>query len=100
MPAGRVDHAEFALWSPGSVVNEGTNLLDDSLTQLILVWNDLGNVEKRVILRIATRLRWGQDAYGVFGDKDKDKNWYREIQEEAMDASVYVAAMCELARVN
>lgn len=68
--------------------------------QLSMVWSELGATERTVLVRIALRLKMGQDAYGQFGDKDRGRDFYREIQEEAMDASVYVAALMELARVS
>jgi hypothetical protein len=67
-------------------------------SDLLKVWNKLGDVEKRVLLRIAGRLAMGQEAFGPFGEKDRSRDFMREIQEEAMDQAVYAAAFMELNR--
>ncbi len=57
------------------------------------IWAKLGPREKRVVERFMTRLLWGQT---MFGELTKGKkNWRKETQEEALDASVYLCALME-----
>jgi len=60
---------------------------------LFIVFQDLGTREKRCLHRIAERLLGGQRLYGHLCPGKKD--WKREAKEEAMDLSIYLAALLE-----
>lgn len=65
--------------------------------------NDMANMEqymlylapreRRCLLNIASRLFIGQCTYGELSPGKKD--WKKEAKEEAMDMSVYLAALLE-----
>jgi len=60
---------------------------------MTLVFAALEEREKRVLLRIGTRLLEGQIAYGPLAPGKK--KWKKEAKEEAMDLSVYLSALLE-----
>jgi hypothetical protein len=61
--------------------------------RLMAVAELLGDRELKCLTRIARRLLAGQVAYGELSPGKK--NWKREAMEEAMDMSVYLAALLE-----
>ncbi len=68
------------------------DVLLDPLSIVLETWEKLGEVEKRVLSTLATRIYAGQRRYGKL-EYDK-KAWTWEATEEALDQSVYLA--CEL----
>ncbi len=68
-------------------------LMDEDKEILDLTWYKLGVREKRVVIRFVTRLLVGQNTFGYL--TSKKKNWRKEAQEEALDASVYLCAELE-----
>jgi len=60
---------------------------------VVALWARLGERERRVVKRFVERLYEGQKLYGTL-TKDK-KNWRKETQEEALDASGYLCAQLE-----
>lgn len=62
-----------------------------SLDQLLDFWEKLGERERKVTLTFMARLYAGQRKYGKLESAKKD--WAYEAIEEALDASVYLAAM-------
>lgn len=60
------------------------------------MWEKLGVMEREVLSTLALRLYAGQRKYGKLEENKKPWTW--ETAEEAMDASVYLAA--EMVRVT
>jgi hypothetical protein len=59
--------------------------------ELLLVVDELGPDERRVLVVLARRLLAGQKAYGRLDVATDTRNWRRERAEELADALVYTA---------
>ena len=67
--------------------------MDDDWDNLMETAGLLEDRELRCLTRIAARLVAGQTMYGPLSPGKK--NWKKEAKEEAMDLSVYLAALLE-----
>lgn len=65
----------------------------NDVVEAMELWMDLGERERRVLLRIGRRLYMGQEQYGYL-EKDK-KDWTKEASEEAFDMAIYLSALLE-----
>jgi hypothetical protein len=63
---------------------------EGNLAKLLETWEQLGPMEREVILILASRILTGQRQYG-FLSPDK-KLWYHEAHEEGLDMAVYLAS--------
>lgn len=63
----------------------------EELDTLLDAWEKLGPRERKVLLVFALRVWAGQRKYGKLSIDKKD--WQYEAIEEALDASVYLAAL-------
>lgn len=61
------------------------------LENVLHVWEQLGEREKKVLATFAMRLYTGQRRHGLLTIDKKD--WAYEAIEEALDAAVYLSAM-------
>lgn len=61
--------------------------------ELMRVAGELCDREARVLLRIASRLLFGQQEYGplTFGKKD----WKDEAHQESLDMAIYLSVLLE-----
>ena len=59
------------------------------------IGNELGDVELRVVARVAQRLRMGQRQYGKFKPPEDKRDFNREMLEEILDAQVYASVSLE-----
>lgn len=58
---------------------------------MLTVWHDLGEDERRVLLVLAQRLHRGMKQYGQLDIVRDRRDFTREAHEEFLDASVYLA---------
>lgn len=63
---------------------------DDQRDELLLVFDHLGTIERKILLLIAKRLGMGQATYGRFAEVDK-RTLAKETWEEVADALVYAS---------